>query len=145
MDAIFAEADEPLVELFPSRGPPGELLGHRRGPLGAAIDDRDISRPFVAQIAQGFLAHFPGRSPDQFALKVSIKHVQYLAMTERAADWGYHYNGPVARLRYRQSKIAGAPDTILVDSEVVELIGEQQRWLADHMAGEGAGEPLAPR
>ena len=45
----------------------------------------------------------------------------------------------VARLRYRQSKIAGAPDTILVEREVVNIISEQQRWLREHLAGARAG------
>lgn len=45
------------------------------------------------------LAHFPGRSPDQFASKLAMKHMQYLAMTERAAHWGFHYRSPTARLR----------------------------------------------
>jgi integrase len=51
----------------------------------------------------------------------------------------------VARLRYRQSKIAGAPDTILVEREVVNIIYEQQRWLRGRLAGAAAGSPPAPR
>lgn len=51
----------------------------------------------------------------------------------------------VARLRYRQSKIAGAPDTILVEREVVNIIGEQQRWLNEHLAAANPGSPPAPR
>ena len=35
-----------------------------------------------------------------------------------------------ARLRYQQTKIDGAPDTILVDAEVVAIIREQQDWAA---------------
>ena len=54
-------------------------------------------------------------------------------------------NAFVARLRYRQSKIAGAPDTILVEREVVNIICEQQRWLREHLAGAEAGSPPAPR
>jgi len=34
----------------------------------------------------------------------------------------------VAKLRYQQTKIDGAPDTIFVDSEVVEIIRAQQQW-----------------
>jgi glycosyltransferase involved in cell wall biosynthesis len=45
------------------------------------------------------LAHFPGRSPDQFAAKVVEKRVQYLAMMHRDPDWGVHYQAPVAQLR----------------------------------------------
>jgi integrase len=35
----------------------------------------------------------------------------------------------VARLRYRQTKIDGAPDTILVGVDVVEVVREQQEWV----------------
>jgi integrase len=36
----------------------------------------------------------------------------------------------VARLRYQQTKIDGAPDTILVDAEIVAIIRAQQEWAA---------------
>ncbi len=43
-----------------------------------------------------------------------------------------------ARLRYQQTKIDGAPDTVLVNAEVVAIIGEQQEWarawLSEHAA-----------
>lgn len=35
----------------------------------------------------------------------------------------------VAKLRYQQTKIEGAPDTIFVDSEVVEIITAQREWV----------------
>lgn len=41
----------------------------------------------------------------------------------------------IARFRYAQSKIDIAPDTILVDSEVVAIIAEQQRWARDRFPG----------
>lgn len=37
----------------------------------------------------------------------------------------------IARFHYAQSKIDIAPDTILVDREVVELIEEQQQWVRE--------------
>ncbi|WP_238845602.1 tyrosine-type recombinase/integrase [Nocardia terpenica] len=37
----------------------------------------------------------------------------------------------IARFHYAQTKIDIAPDTILVDQEVVEVIEEQQRWIRD--------------
>lgn len=37
----------------------------------------------------------------------------------------------VAKLRYQQTKIDGVDPTILVEQAVVDLIGRQQRWLAD--------------
>ena len=36
----------------------------------------------------------------------------------------------IARLRYQQTKIDGAPDTILVDAEIVAIIRAQQEWAA---------------
>ena len=39
----------------------------------------------------------------------------------------------IARFRYAQSKIDIAPDTILVDSEVVAIIAEQQRWVRERL------------
>jgi integrase len=51
----------------------------------------------------------------------------------------------VARLRYRQSKIAGAPDTILIERDVVNIIKEQQQWLRERLAGAGAASPPVPR
>ena len=51
----------------------------------------------------------------------------------------------VARLRYRQTKIGGAPDTILVEREVVNIIGEQQRWLNGHLAAMNPASPPEPR
>ena len=46
-----------------------------------------------------------------------------------------------ARLRYQQTKIDGAPDTILVDAEIVAIIRAQQEWAAawlDARAAPGA-------
>ena len=46
-----------------------------------------------------------------------------------------------ARLRYQQTKIDGAPDTILVDAEIVAIIRAQQQWAAtwlDERAAPGA-------
>jgi integrase len=49
-----------------------------------------------------------------------------------------------ARLRYQQTKIDGAPDTILVDAEVVAVIREQQDWAAGWLA-EHAAPGARPR
>lgn len=43
----------------------------------------------------------------------------------------------VARLRYQQTKIDGAPDTILVDTEIVAIIRAQQDWAARRFAVSG--------
>jgi hypothetical protein len=39
----------------------------------------------------------------------------------------------VAKLRFQQTKIDGAPDTIFVDQEVVAIIRAQQQWAHDHV------------
>lgn len=39
----------------------------------------------------------------------------------------------VAKLRYQQTKIEQAPDTILVDAEVVAIIRAQQQWADTHL------------
>lgn len=39
----------------------------------------------------------------------------------------------IAKLRYQQTKIQGAPETIFIDSEAVAIIAEQQRWLKEHL------------
>jgi len=43
----------------------------------------------------------------------------------------------VAKLRYRQTKIDGAPETILVGADVVAVIAEQQAWVRQRF---GLGE-----
>jgi integrase len=45
--------------------------------------------------------------------------------------------GKIAKLRYQQTKIEGAPDTIFVENEVVEIVAEQRRWLFDHLRAVG--------
>lgn len=42
-------------------------------------------------------------------------------------------DGFVAKLRYQQTKIDDAPDTMLVDAEIVAIIEEQQRWADTHL------------
>ncbi|WP_229841279.1 tyrosine-type recombinase/integrase [Streptomyces brasiliensis] len=44
----------------------------------------------------------------------------------------------VARFHYAQSKIDSAPDTILVDAEVVAVIEEQQQWVRENFPVQGA-------
>ncbi|OHV52829.1 MULTISPECIES: tyrosine-type recombinase/integrase [unclassified Frankia] len=43
-----------------------------------------------------------------------------------------------ARLRYQQTKIDGAPDTVLVDREIVTIIRAQQEWASGWIARHGA-------
>jgi integrase len=41
----------------------------------------------------------------------------------------------VAKLRFQQTKIEGAPNTIFIDAEIVAIIKEQQRWAHAHVRG----------
>ena len=43
----------------------------------------------------------------------------------------------LAKLRYQQTKILHAPDTIFVDQEVIDLVQEQQAWLTARLAKPG--------
>jgi integrase len=61
------------------------------------------------------------------------------------ADAEHDPDALVARLRYRQTKIGGAPDTILVEREVVNIVCEQQRWLQEHLAAINPASPPVPR
>jgi len=54
------------------------------------------------------------------------------------AAGGREPGGMAARLRYQQTKIDGAPDTILVDAEVVAIIQAQQDWAAAWLSGHAA-------
>lgn len=47
----------------------------------------------------------------------------------------------IAKLRYQQTKIDGAPDTIFVENEVVQIIAEQQKWLSERLAAVGITSP----
>jgi len=46
-----------------------------------------------------FLAHIPIRSPEQYASKVALKNLQYLAMSQREESWGGHLQRPYELLK----------------------------------------------
>jgi hypothetical protein len=47
----------------------------------------------------GYLAHFPLRSPGQHAAKVAVHLLQYHVMARRNWRWAYHYQDPFALLK----------------------------------------------
>ena len=55
--------------------------------------------------------------------------------------------GMVARLRYQQTKVDGAPATILVGADVVQIIGEQQEWVRERwrLGPDGSARYLFPK
>ncbi len=48
-------------------------------------------------------------------------------------------DGFVAKLRYQQTKIEDAPNTILIDADTVAIIRAQQQWADREMAARGVG------
>ncbi len=60
---------------------------------------------------------------------------------DRPAGTAGDPGGFTARLRYQQTKIEGAPDTILVDQEIVAIIRAQQEWASRFRAGLAAPAP----
>ena len=58
------------------------------------------------------------------------------AAADRPARSREHDSSPdafVAKLRFQQTKIEGAPNTIFVDGEIVAIIRAQQQWVRDHV------------
>ncbi len=53
----------------------------------------------------------------------------------------------VARLRYQQTKVDGAPKTILVGADVVQIVREQQEWVRQrwNLGPDGTARYLFPR
>jgi len=51
-------------------------------------------------------------------------------------------SGAIAKLRYTQTKIEGAPDTIFVGADVISVIEEQQQWRREHAAAAGHPAPV---
>jgi hypothetical protein len=45
------------------------------------------------------IAHFPIRGHGQYVAKVAVTALQYLAMPDGEADWGWHYREPFAELK----------------------------------------------
>src|SRR5437660_10128552 len=58
----------------------------------------------------------------------------------RAAQDG----GPAARLRYQQTKIAGAPQALLVGADVVAIVAAQQEFARAVVRSNAPGAPRPP-
>jgi integrase len=54
-------------------------------------------------------------------------------------------DGAIAKLRYGQTKIDGAPDTILVDADVVAVIHAQQEWALARFRERSSDREAKPR
>ena len=107
--------------------PRGEQMRITRGDGGqiaaSGFDDPQAMRMILLQILTG------RRSSE-------IRHCEFGCLspaTGRAAEAAQ--GEQIARFRYAQTKIDIAPDTILVDSEIVAIIEEQQQWVRDRFPG----------
>lgn len=93
------------------------------------LDDPQVMRMILLQILTG-----------RRASEIRTCDFDCLSAAPNAAGDG-DQDLALARFRYAQSKIDVAPDTILVDREVTEVIAEQQQWIRDHTPS-GAGRFL---
>jgi integrase len=133
---------------------PGEIAGRYRGPAeGNYIDAAALSR--IAGHAEilglprdqartvtvnGTARQIRGVGDEQamraFLLAIATgRRINEILMMDFAplspvpgldASKAAHDGGPAARLRYQQTKIAGAPQAILVGADVVAIVAEQQ-------------------
>jgi len=101
------------------------------GLLGEPIADGGRGDPQAMRILA--LLAKTGRRQSEIRL-LDFDPLEPLLQTGRddAAD-----DGVVARLRYQQTKIAGAPNTIFADEEIVAIVEAQQQWTLDRMRENG--------
>jgi integrase len=132
---------------------PGELpRPGRRDPGRDVIDDTSLSSVMAGigilgdPAGQGafgdeqamrimMLQARPGRRISEILL---LDHDPLFALNTPPAGEGPGPAAFTARLRYQQTKIDGAPDTVLVDAEIVAVIRAQQEWAGRWFAGHGA-------
>ncbi|WP_343577582.1 tyrosine-type recombinase/integrase [Mycobacterium sp.] len=89
------------------------------------LDDPQAMRMILLQILTG-----------RRASEIRTCDFDCLSAAPRTTGTGDEDHQTLTRFRYAQSKIDVAPDTILVDHEVTEVIAEQHRWLqAQHPDG----------
>ena len=133
----------------------GELPGKPRPELGREVIDDDAMTQIMAGIALLGAPASQGGLGDEQAMRITMlvallgRRISEICLLDRdpllpllpapasstaAADG----QAAVARLRYQQTKIDGAPDTVLVDAAVVAIIREQQEWAGRFFAGRGA-------
>lgn len=121
----------------------------RRDPGADIIDDASMTKIMEGTGLLGTPADAGGLGDEQ-AMRVMmlqarlgrrISEILMLDPDPLTALAGTQSAGPgalAARLRYQQTKISGAPDTVLVDAEVVAIIREQQEWASAWLTGHAA-------
>jgi integrase len=128
----------------------GEKPGRLRGTREADVIDPDALTQIMAGIGVLAAPADQGGLGDEQAMRILMllartgRRVSEICLLDRdpllpltmppsATD----ADGFVARLHYQQTKIDGAPDTILVDQETVAIIRAQQLWADSALAGRG--------
>ena len=136
----------------------GELPGKQRPRLEGQVIDDDAMTQIMAGLDLLGTPVKDGGFGDEQAMRITMlvallgRRISEICLLDRdplepllpAAAAGPDAAGdgdtqtPVAKLRYQQTKIDGAPNTILVHAEVVAIIREQQQWAERYFADHGA-------
>jgi integrase len=137
----------------------GELPGKPRPELGREVIDDDAMTQIMAGLSLLGAPASQGGLGDEQAMRITMlvallgRRISEICLLDRdpllpllpaapcarpAAPAGTDNQAPAARLRYQQTKIDGAPDTVLVDAAVAAIIREQQQWADRFFAGRGA-------
>ncbi len=103
------------------------VLTHPDGQISvmAGLGDPQAARAWLLQA-------MTGRRASEILM---LDHDPLQAIPGAAAPAGADTGIFVARLRYQQTKVAGVDPTILVEQQIVDVIREQQRWLARRYPG----------
>jgi integrase len=135
----------------------GELPGKQRPELERAVIDDDAMTQIMTGLGLLGTPVDQGGFGDEQAMRITMlvallgRRISEICLLDRdpllpllpaagRPDPVGHSDAqaPVAKLRYQQTKIDGAPNTILVHAEVVAIIREQQEWADRYFAERGA-------
>jgi integrase len=135
----------------------GELPGKQRPDLGREVIDDAAMTQIMAGLGLLGAPASQGGFGDEQAMRITMlvallgRRISEICLLDRdpllpllpapsqpAPSAVTDSQAPVARLRYQQTKIDGAPDTVLVHAEVVAIIREQQDWADRFFAERGA-------
>ena len=109
------------------------------GLLGAPIDEGGFGDEQAMRITM--LVALLGRRVSEVCM-LDPDPLLSLSSTGFTGDKPVDSQASVAKLRYQQTKIDDAPNTVLVDAEVVAIIGAQREWVASYFAEHGAPEKI---
>ncbi|ORA60854.1 MULTISPECIES: tyrosine-type recombinase/integrase [Mycobacteriaceae] len=103
------------------------VLTHPDGQISvmAGLGDPQAARAWLLQA-------MTGRRASEILM---LDHEPLQAIPGTSASAGLDAGIFVARLRYQQTKVDGVDPTILIEQQIVDVIREQQRWLARRHPG----------